>query len=89
MEFSYQDAFGIKKHPPYERLLIDSIKGDLTLFVRQDGIEAMWTIVDPIIAHWENNPAPDFPNYPAGSWGPQKAHQLMEKEGRKWRFAAG
>lgn len=86
MEFSYQDTFGIKKHPPYERLLIDSMKGDLTLFVRQDGVEAMWDVVDPIIAYWENTPAPDFPNYPAGSWGPQKAHQLLEKEGKKWRF---
>jgi glucose-6-phosphate 1-dehydrogenase len=62
------------------------MKGDLTLFVRQDGVEAMWAVVDPIITYWENHHATDFPNYPAGSWGPQKANALMERDGRKWQY---
>jgi len=85
MEFNYQKSFNIKRHPPYERLLMDCMKGDLTLFACQDEIEAMWAAVDPIIARWESKPATDFPNYPVGSWGPKEADELIEKEGRKWR----
>ncbi|MFB0526500.1 MAG: glucose-6-phosphate dehydrogenase, partial [bacterium] len=85
MEFNYEKSFKIKRHPPYERLLIDCMKGDLTLFARQDGIEAMWQVVDPIIYRWESRPASNFPNYSAGSWGPEEANQFMEKEGRQWR----
>ncbi|MDH5174761.1 MAG: glucose-6-phosphate dehydrogenase [Elusimicrobiota bacterium] len=85
MEFNYQKSFKIKRHPPYERLLIDCMKGDLTLFARQDGIEAMWSVVDPIISRWESRPASNFPNYSAGSWGPKEADEFMEKEDRQWR----
>lgn len=84
MVFSYKDTFKITPHPAYERLLTDCLKGDLTLFVRQDAIEATWTIVDPIIARWEKNPPLHFPNYPAGTWGPPEASLLMEQEGRRW-----
>lgn len=86
MVFNYQTAFHIKRHPAYERLLMDCIKGDLTLFARQDGVEAMWSIVDPIVARWENVPATDFPNYPAGSWGPKEADELIRRDGRAWRI---
>jgi glucose-6-phosphate 1-dehydrogenase len=79
MVFSYKDVFGTTSHPAYERL-----KGDLTLFVRQDAIETTWEIVDPIIAHWEKLPPSDFPNYAAGTWGPPEASLLLEKEGRRW-----
>ena len=85
MKFNYEKSFKIKRHPPYERLLIDCMKGDLTLFARQDGIEAMWSVVDPIIARWESRPASNFPNYSAGSWGPEEADEFMKKEGRQWR----
>lgn len=85
MEFNYERSFGIKKHPAYERLIGDCIKGDLTLFARQDGVEAMWSVVDPIIRRWEDAPARDFPNYPAGTWGPQEAGDLLLRNGRKWR----
>ena len=61
------------------------MKGDLTLFARQDGIEAMWSVVDPIISRWESRPASNFPNYSAGSWGPKEADEFMEKEERQWR----
>ncbi|NIM02805.1 glucose-6-phosphate dehydrogenase [bacterium] len=85
MEFNYEESFKIKRHPAYERLLIDCMKGDLTLFARQDGIEAMWSVVDPIISRWESRPASNFPNYSAGSWGPKEADEFMEKEGQQWR----
>lgn len=85
LDFNYARSFGIKTHPAYERLIEDCIKGDLTLFARQDGVEAMWSVVDPIISRWEKNPAKDFPNYSAGTWGPKEAERLIEKEGRKWR----
>ena len=82
--FGYQDTFKTKFHHPYERLLVDCMKGDLTLFVRQDAIEAMWDIVDPIIARWESLPPPSCPNYPAGSWGPGDADLLLEQEDCCW-----
>jgi glucose-6-phosphate 1-dehydrogenase len=71
---------------PYERLLLDCMKGDQTLFARQDGIEAMWSVVDPIIKRWEDTPVPEFPNYESGSWGPPKADVLLQNEGRQWRI---
>lgn len=84
MDFSYQDTFKTKSHPAYERLLVDCMKGDLTLFVRQDGVEAMWKLIDPITSRWESTPAPRFPNYKAGAWGPEQARALLEKDGRTW-----
>ncbi|MDP8235694.1 MAG: hypothetical protein P9M08_04880, partial [Candidatus Erginobacter occultus] len=83
MEFDYARTFQTGSHSPYERLLIDCLRGDPTLFVRQDGVEAQWAAVDPIIARWESRPPPDFPNYPAGSWGPD------EKAGSPWREFPG
>jgi glucose-6-phosphate 1-dehydrogenase len=87
MLFSYQDTFKTGSHPAYERLLIDCIKGDLSLFVRQDGVEAIWEALDPLLARWENIPPRDFPNYPAGSWGPVEADLLMQRDGRSWLTA--
>jgi glucose-6-phosphate 1-dehydrogenase len=84
MVFSYQETFKMKDYHPYERLLIDCMKGDLTLFVREDAIEAMWHIVDPIIARWESVVPDHFPNYGAGTWGPEEAKQLLERDGRHW-----
>jgi glucose-6-phosphate 1-dehydrogenase len=88
MSFNYGGDFPGAVHfpQPYERLLLDCMKGDQTLFARQDGIEAMWDIVDPIIKRWEENPATEFPNYVAGTWGPEKAEELIGNEGRQWRI---
>ena len=88
MEFNYETDFQDDVHfpLPYERLLLDCMKGDQTLFARQDGIESMWSVVDPIIKRWEDTSVSDFPNYTAGSWGPDKAKALLEREGRQWRF---
>lgn len=84
MDFSYKEAFKTPLHLPYERLLLDVIKGDLTLFVREDTIEQMWSVVDPINARWESNPPAGFPNYDAGTWGPPDANDLLARDGRAW-----
>jgi glucose-6-phosphate 1-dehydrogenase len=89
MNFNYERDTQGNFHSalPYERLILDCMKGDQTLFARQDGIEAMWSVVDPIIKRWENTPAPDFPNYAAGTWGPEKEDDLIQGDGRNWRIA--
>lgn len=88
MGFNYErDLQGEVHFPlPYERLLLDCMKGDQTLFARQDETEAMWAVVDPIIERWESTAAPEFPNYAAGSWGPDDADRLIEAAGRQWRI---
>jgi glucose-6-phosphate 1-dehydrogenase len=84
MVLNYQETFKTIAHDPYERLLTDCMKGDLTLFARQDSVETMWEIVAPILASWESIPPLHFPNYPAGTWGPPEADLLMRREGRYW-----
>jgi glucose-6-phosphate 1-dehydrogenase len=69
----------------YERLQLDCMLGDATLFTRADEVEAAWTLIDPIIQDWQQNPPADFPNYEAGSWGPQAADAMMQRDGRAWR----
>jgi glucose-6-phosphate 1-dehydrogenase len=59
--------------------------GDASLFTRADEVEEAWGIVDPIITAWAESPPPDFPNYEAGSWGPEAADDLLAREGRRWR----
>ena len=87
MDFIYErDIKGVHVALPYERLLLDCMKGDQTLFARQDGIEAMWAVVDPIIKKWEKTTSKDFPNYTAGTWGPEKADELINRDGRQWRL---
>lgn len=84
MRFSYMDAF--KEEPPeaYENLLVDVIRGDATLFMRADQVEAAWTIIDPILDVWEAAPPVDFPNYNTGTWGPEAAETLIARDGRSW-----
>jgi len=84
INFRYQDIFQGKAQPAYGRLLVDCMKGDLTLFVRQDGVEAMWEVVDPLIERWESGEAADLPNYGAGSWGPAGSEELLRQDGRRW-----
>jgi glucose-6-phosphate 1-dehydrogenase len=86
LSFSYKDVFKVEPHSAYERLIVDAIKGDLTHFVRQDGIEAMWDIVDPVNKFWEETPPDDFPNYAAGAWGPDEADKLMVMDSRHWLY---
>ena|SRR5437879_4315466 len=76
--FSYQGSFGSKGPVAYETLLLDSMRGDATLFTRRDEVEAEWRIITPIEEAWAQLPAPDFPNYVAGSEGPTSWHELLE-----------
>jgi len=84
MDFRYGSSFGVKPPEAYERLLLDCMLGDSTLYARRDMVERGWEIVTPILEDWKK-PAQDFPNYEAGSWGPQAAFELIERDGKDWR----
>jgi glucose-6-phosphate 1-dehydrogenase len=84
MSFSYADAFGKSSANGYERLLLDAMIGDATLFAHRDGVEATWALFTPILEEWAKVSSPTFPNYDAGSWGPDCADDLLKKDGRKW-----
>jgi glucose-6-phosphate 1-dehydrogenase len=84
LEFSYTQFGPIPPATGYERLLHDAMIGDRTLFHRADMVEASWRIVTPILDVWSTLPARDFPNYPAGSWGPEAAKELLRRDGRRW-----
>lgn len=85
MSFNYKDYFGSRPSTGYERLIYDCMNGDATLFQRADMVEAGWRVVTPILDVWRALPPRSFPNYAAGTWGPDDADQLLEKDGRKWR----
>ena len=84
MRFDYQDAFEAARSTGYEVLLYHCMRGDATLFTRNDLVEAAWRITQPILDTWADNPPVDFPNYEAGTWGPKIAFHLIERSGRKW-----
>ncbi len=86
MDFSYGATFGAEDASPYERLILDCMKGDQTLFDRADGVEAAWALVDPLLQAWDADRSIVFPNYPAGSWGPKEAEDLIQRDGRAWRL---
>src|SRR5487761_537203 len=85
MDFDYAAAFGVSSANGYERLLLDAMMGDATLFAHRDGVEATWALMTPILEEWAAHPPKDFPNYAAGSWGPADASELLARDGRKWR----
>jgi glucose-6-phosphate 1-dehydrogenase len=85
MNFKYADYFGTQPSTGYERLLHDCMIGDATLFQRADMVEAGWCVVSPALDVWKALPPRNFPNYPAGSWGPKEADELLERDGRHWR----
>ena len=85
MEFNYGDVFPEAPMDAYERLLLDAMQDDPTLFVRQDMIDLSWTFVTSVLNEWKQSSAEKVHSYEAGSWGPVEAHQLIEKDGRKWR----
>jgi len=84
MDFLYGGAFRTGLPEAYERLILDAMLGDATLFTRIDEVEEQWSLVDAIVAAWARD-RPAFPNYPAGTWGPTGADELMERDGRSWR----
>jgi len=85
MDFAYDTSFVVDSPDAYETLILDALLGDASLFTRADEVEAAWAVVTPIIHGWAEMPAPHFPNYAAGSWGPEAADQLIERDGRRWR----
>jgi glucose-6-phosphate 1-dehydrogenase len=85
MDFTYGSAFSVDSPDAYETLILDALQGDASLFTRADEVEEAWGIVDPLIDAWAASPAPDFPNYDAGTWGPPEADELLAREGRRWR----
>ncbi len=85
MNFQYSEFFGTSQPEAYERLLMDAIHGDSTLFARRDEVEAAWELVTPVLDVWRDNPPTDHPNYEAGTWGPEAAVALLAREGRRWR----
>jgi glucose-6-phosphate 1-dehydrogenase len=84
MEFHYGTAFVSESPEAYERLILDAMRGDATLFTRNDEVEALWGIVDPILTAWHEDTTSPIPQYPAGSAGPEEAGMLLEG-GRRWR----
>ena len=84
MDFNYGSSFGERSPSAYETLLLDAIIGDPTLYTRQDMVEASWSVVEPIQNTWRETKF-DFPNYPAGSWGPAAADEMLARRGHVWR----
>jgi glucose-6-phosphate 1-dehydrogenase len=85
MDFAYETAFVVDSPDAYETLILDALLGDASLFTRADEVEAAWSIVSPMISAWADMAVPHFPNYSAGSWGPEAADELLERDGRRWR----
>lgn len=91
MEFHYRSSFGDGAIPDaYERLLLDAMSGDASLFVRSDGIELSWRLIDAVLTGWDTSPnAPPLVTYPHGSWGPPEADELLARDGHIWRLGCG
>ena len=83
LDMSFADAFGVRQPEAYERLLLDVIRGDQTLFMRRDEVEAAWRWVGPILDGWASSGRPPQA-YTAGTWGPTRAVALIERDGRTW-----
>jgi glucose-6-phosphate 1-dehydrogenase len=85
MDFRYGTAFGSNTPEAYERLLLDAMRGEATLFTRRDEVEEQWAYVDRVLEAWTAEGPPPPPTYAAGSWGPEQADDLLAKDGRRWR----
>jgi glucose-6-phosphate 1-dehydrogenase len=89
MDFDYEAAFGKSSANGYERLLLDAMLGDQTLFSHRDGVETNWALYTPILDAWAAKQPEVFPNYFAGSWGPECSDHLLERGGHAWRNDLG
>ncbi|MCS6771429.1 MAG: glucose-6-phosphate dehydrogenase [Kiritimatiellae bacterium] len=89
MEFSYSSTWQRQLPEAYERLLLDVLRGDSTLFMRSDEVESAWAVVDPILRAWQEDPSFPLATYPAGSWGPPEADALFLHPDQSWRNPAG
>jgi glucose-6-phosphate 1-dehydrogenase len=84
MNFCYRTAFKVAPPEAYETLLLDAMLGDATLFMRADQVETAWSVVMPVLEGWRAVQPIDFPNYQAGTWGPEAAEALIAQDGRSW-----
>jgi glucose-6-phosphate 1-dehydrogenase len=89
MDFNYEAAFGKSSANGYERLLLDAMLGDQTLFAHRDGVETTWALFTPILQAWAAKKPEVFPNYFAGSWGPECSDHLLERDGHVWKNDLG
>jgi glucose-6-phosphate 1-dehydrogenase len=85
MDFRYGSAFGSNTPEAYERLLLDAMRGEATLFTRRDEVEAQWQFIDHVFDAWASEGNAPPPLYPAGSWGPEPADDLLARDRRRWR----
>jgi len=85
MDFDYASAFGKSSANGYERLLLDAMLGDQTLFAHRDGVETTWALYTPILEAWAAKKPETFPNYDAGSWGPECSDELLKRDNHSWR----
>ncbi len=84
MDFSYSTSFRVPSRGAYERLLLDAMLGEQTLFTREDEVEEAWRLVTSILDGWKAAPTDPLPTYPAGTWGPEEVESLLKKDGRHW-----
>jgi glucose-6-phosphate 1-dehydrogenase len=84
MQFYYRETFKVAPPEAYETLLLDVMRGDATLFMRDDQVESAWSVISPILDVWSEVKATDFPNYPAGTWGPEESEVLIAQDGFSW-----
>ncbi len=84
MDFLYGSAFGEAGPDAYERLLLDAMLGDPTLFARRDEVETAWALMQPIMDGWDEDGQPIYP-YESGTWGPSRADAMLRRESREWR----
>jgi glucose-6-phosphate 1-dehydrogenase len=90
MDFHYRDHFTPGVLPDaYERLLLDALNGDASLYTRADSIELAWALIDPVVAGWEGPAAPALEEYEPGCWGPPSAASFLRKDGREWALGCG
>ena len=87
MDFLYGSAFLTESPEAYERLLLDCMLGDATLFAREDEVDEAWRVCTAVLDSWRSHPpdAESLPNYEAGTWGPEESHRFMARDGRAWR----
>ncbi len=86
MDFRYSDYADIYMPEAYERLLLDAVHGDATLYPRSDSVEEAWKIIDPVLKEWESNKDIKLYGYPAGTWGPENADEIIEGKENQWRY---
>ncbi len=82
--FAYKDTFGVEPAEAYERLLVDCMLGDSTLFIRRDEVETAWALITPVLETWAAAGRSGLAYYPAGSWGPKEADRFIQADGREW-----